>query len=239
MKTRVCFLGDSITAGVGSTLRYSDEFGRITDAEIFNFGVSGASSLDLLGQIDRMEEKTGGVLDIICIFIGTNDFNCGVEIGEWFTEPREEEYPEGLDEKGEPTGYCKRLKREYRFDGNTFKGRLNRILSRLRNRYAEARIVLITPIHRGYAFFGGNNLQPEELYSNKKGIFFEEYVRTVREAADVWSVELIDLYRDSGLYPMADVNAKAFFHDAENDRLHPNAEGQKRIARILAKRLIG
>ena len=76
-------------------------------------------------------------------------------------------------------------------DSKTVCGRLNRVLSFLKHCYHDKLIVLMTPIHRAYATFGNSNIQYSELYANSAGVFFEDYIKAVREAADVWSVSLI------------------------------------------------
>ena len=94
----------------------------------------------------------------------------------------------------------------------------------------------MTPIHRAYATFGATNIQYNELYANSIDVYFEEYIKAVREAADIYSIYLIDLYRDCGLYPL-DSNYSQYFHNADTDMLHPNAKGHYRIAQTIAKAL--
>lgn len=231
---RYCFLGDSITEGVGSTKCYTEYIKEMTGAEIHNFGVNGARTCDLPAQIERMEKEVGDAFDCLFIFIGTNDFNGSTVPGEWFTESMEI-LPTGYNEKGEVLGYQTRKKRSFAMDKNTFRGILNVNLSYLREKYADKRIILMTPIHRGYAFFGCTNYQPEELYANPIGLYLETYIQIIREAADIWACECIDLYRDSGLFPMSKVNSELYFHDVKNDRLHPNANGHERIAETIVR----
>ena len=61
-------------------------------------------------------------------------------------------------------------------------------------------------------------------------------VDAVKEAANVWAVPVIDLNSICGLYPNADSHTR-YFHDAQSDRLHPNAEGHYRMAKALAYQL--
>ena len=101
---------------------------------------------------------------------------------------------------------------------------------------ADSQVILLTPIHRGYARFGDNNIQPDESYPNSLGLYADAYVDAVKEAANVWAVPVIDLNSICGLYPNADSHAR-YFHDAQSDRLHPNAEGHYRMAKALAYQL--
>ena len=64
----------------------------------------------------------------------------------------------------------------------------------------------------------------------------DAYVDAVKEAANVWAVPVIDLNSICGLYPNADSHTR-YFHDAQSDRLHPNAEGHYRMAKALAYQL--
>ena len=130
-----------------------------------------------------------------------------------------------------------RKKRSFVFDEHTFKGRLNNLFAFLKNEYPDKRIVLLTPLHRAYAFFGGDNVQPNELYANAIGEYFDSYVNAVRQAADIWAVELIDLYRESGLFPLNDKHAEMYFNKSSEDSLHPNAAGHKKIARAILRRI--
>lgn len=109
-------------------------------------------------------------------------------------------------------------------DGDTFRGRINIAMSYLKANFPDKQVILLTPIHRGYARFGDNNIQPDESYPNSLGLYADAYVDAVKEAANVWAVPVIDLNSICGLYPNADSHAR-YFHDARSDRLHPNAEG--------------
>ena len=109
-------------------------------------------------------------------------------------------------------------------DGDTFRGRINIAMSYLKANFPDKQVILLTPIHRGYARFGDNNIQPDESYPNSLGLYADAYVDAVKEAANVWAVPVIDLNSICGLYPNADSHTR-YFHDAQSDRLHPNSEG--------------
>ena len=64
-----------------------------------------------------------------------------------------------------------------------------------------------------------------------------DYVDVLRKAASVWAVPLIDLYSDSGLYPMMNSNIK-YFSNAQTDRLHPNSAGNYRLAKTIQYQLL-
>lgn len=233
---RLCFLGDSITDGAGTTKRYIEYIAEITGAEVHGFGVNGAQTKDVHVQLDRLEKTVGKNFDVLFLFIGTNDFNASTPLGEFFTE-RSESVPCNSDENGKFTSYAIRKKREFVFCEDTFKGRLNTLLDRIKKNYPDKRVIMLTPIHRAYAYFGEENIQPTELYSNAIGNYFEEYIDAERKAADVWSIELIDLYRDCGLFPLYDDNAELFFSPTKQDSLHPNENGHLRIAKTILNKI--
>ena len=58
---KVCFLGDSITDGVGVQKgeRYFDLLDDMIGIKSVGYGVNGASFIGLLSQIDRMEAELG------------------------------------------------------------------------------------------------------------------------------------------------------------------------------------
>lgn len=105
-------------------------------------------------------------------------------------------------------------------------------MSYLKEHFPQQQIVIMTPIHRGFARFSDKNVQPEENFANAQNLYIEDYVDALRKAASVWSVPLIDLYSLSGLYPLADSHAQ-YFSDKDSDRLHPNSAGNYRLAKTI------
>lgn len=91
-------------------------------------------------------------------------------------------------------------------------------------------------MHRGYATFGPENVQPDESFANGAGLFIDDYVAAVKEAGGVWAATVIDVHAESGLFPLFPEHAP-FFHDAETDMLHPGTAGHRRIADAIERRL--
>ena len=231
------FLGDSLTEGIGCEKgkRYWDELERLLGCTSHSYGANGAVFRDLAGQADRMHRELGDKIDAISVFAGTNDYNKARPIGSFYTEPVEEKVIVGYD--GEEPRYGTRKHRDLIFDTATFCGSINFVLGHLRTLYPTKPIYLMTPIHRAYAKFGGDNIQYDELYANSGGVFFDEYVETVKKAANVWACPLIDLNALCGLYPRNDTHAALFFANESTDRLHPSAGGHKRMAQAIAHAL--
>ncbi len=231
---RFCFLGDSMTEGVGVKAgeRYFDLLGVYMKAETVGYGKNGAQLSAVAKQAERMYAEFGQEIDAVFVFAGTNDFYGNVPIGEFFTEDTESVVCARDADGNEIQREDRRVRRPI-FDISTVCGRLNTVLGFLKEHYPRTKIFIMTPIHRAFATFGPKNIQYSELYANSLGAFFEDYITAVRHAADVWSVQLIDLYRESGLFPLSDLNAAEFFVNTERDRLHPNAAGHRRIAKTI------
>lgn len=226
----VAFLGDSITDPnhVGTTRNYWQDLEELAGIRSEVFAVSGYRWAQMPDMVDRMEKKLGKDVDAVLIFTGTNDYNSGVPLGEWY-----EVAETTTVRNGQTVTLPKRAMNE---DPKTVRGCINRTLARLKADYPDAQIVLMTPIHRAFARFSERNVQPDESFPNALGLYVDAYVDVIREAGGVWAVPVIDLYADSGLYPMSPSFAK-YFHQAPNDLLHPNAAGHLRMAKTIAARL--
>ena len=204
---RVAFLGDSITDAhhIGCTSNYWNYLERDLGIIPLVYGVNGHQWKHLRGQAARLSAEHPDDVDEIVVFAGTNDFNANVPMGAWT-------------------------------DGETsFRGRIASVMDYLQGKYPGVTIWLFTPIHRGYATFGANNVQPDETYANTEGLWIGDYVDVVKEAASKWSnVRLIDLNAESGLYPLFDSHV-VFFHNGKTDMLHPNNAGHERLAQAIER----
>lgn len=233
----VCFLGDSITDGVGVQPgeRYLDILGERMKFNACGYGVNGARFIDLYSQALKMNEEHGKNVDAIFIFAGTNDFCGSTIIGDWYTETAAD-VATIVDENERPVRVDKRIVRSFNMDTSCFKGSINYVLSYLKHNYPQSQIILLTPIHRAFARFSVDNIQYNEMYSNNISKFIGDYVNAVKEAANVWATELIDMNAVSGLFPLYDEWAD-FFADKDIDRLHPGRLGHIRMADVLEKKM--
>lgn len=229
---KVAFLGDSITdkIHVGTAKNYWQYLSELLGLDPLVYGINGHQWNGVLGQAEKLQAERGDDVDAILIFAGTNDYNAGVPLGEWYTEK---------DEPVEVSGPKQeiRKRRTLQMDEQTFRGRINRVMSYLKTNYPTKQIILLTPIHRGYARFSDNNIQPDESYPNRIGLYVDAYVDVIKEAANVWAVPVIDLNSISGLYPVNDSHTR-YFHKEDTDRLHPNADGHYRMAKALMYQLL-
>lgn len=231
----VAYLGDSITdprnkASENKYWSYLKEWLGITP---YVYAVSGRQWTDVLPQAEKLRKEHADNFDAIMIFMGTNDYNNAVPIGEWFVETMENvDYGHRYSKREEL-----RKRRVPSMDPSTFKGRMNIALDSLKRSFPDKQIVLLTPIHRAGFYHSDTNWQVPEDYANRCGEYLDAYVKAVKEAGEVWGIPVIDLNSLSGLYPLHDTHAK-YFNNAETDRLHPNDSGHERIAATLYYQLL-
>ena len=228
---RVAVLGDSISdpRHIGCSRNYWEILAKRLGCDVWVYAVNGARLDGLLKQAEILRRDLGRYVDAILVFGGTNDFNGDVPQGTWYDVAEEE-----VNRKGKAV----RLpRRRLSMDATTFRGRTNRLLEYLKRTFPTQQIVLLTPVHRGFATFGPTNVQPDESFPNACGVWFDGYVADLRAAADIWSVPLVDLYRESGLTPTCEEHYR-YFHDADTDMLHPNDHGQARIAETILAKLL-
>ena len=203
---KMAFLGDSITDArhIGCTSNYWNFLERDLGVVPLVYGINGHQWKHVYGQAESLFADHPGDVDEIVVFAGTNDFNANVPLGDWT-------------------------------DGDTsFRGRIAAVMDYLKGKYPRVPIWLLTPIHRGYATFGADNVQPDETYANTLGLWIGDYVDVVKEAAAKYGARLIDLNADSGLYPLFDSHVM-YFHNGSTDRLHPNNAGHERMARAIER----
>ncbi|MCR4918595.1 MAG: SGNH/GDSL hydrolase family protein [Prevotella sp.] len=231
---RVAFLGDSITdpRNKASQKKYWWWLQQWLDIEPYVYGVSGRQWNDVPRQAAQLMNDHGQHVDAIVIFMGTNDWNNDVPLGRWYNYTEDSVvYAHGGNTRHNEL----RRHRSLSTDLSSFRGRINVALDSLKRMYPTKQIVLLTPVHRARFYANDKNWQPTEDYANRHGLFIDDYVQCVREAASVWAVPVIDWNATSGLYPMHE--QQDYFGHA-NDRLHPNDLGHRRMAMTLLYQLL-
>lgn len=230
---RVAFIGDSMTDpnNNATDYYYYNYLQEALGIEPYVYAKSGNQWHQLPAYIDRMEQELGDQVQGIFIFAGTNDFFHSAPMGQFFTER-----DTVVNVNGE---MVPRRHRELVKDNATFCGRINLVLSRLKHDHPAVPIIVMTPIHRAYANFSNPNranVQPDENFTNAEGLYVEAYVNALKHGCQLWSVPCIDLFQNSGLYPL-DGSFAQFFHDADTDLLHPNAAGHRRLGQTIEAQL--
>ena len=207
---KINFLGDSITEGHGTSgtdaIYWSVIKREAGLAEARGYGIGGTryarqhTPTDPRWDLDfcqRMHEMDPDA-DVIVVFGGTNDFGHG-------------DAPLGKMSDREP---------------DTFYGACHYLYSSLINRYPEATIVIMTPLHRG------NEDNPRgDGHKTENLATLSEYVAIIKEVAAYYSLPLLDLFSISGIQPKVDINRQKYCPDV----LHPNDAGH----RLIASRLQG
>ena len=232
---RVAYFGDSITdpRNSGSKKKYWSFLKDWLQIEPYVYGVSGRQWNDIPRQTAKLLEEHGQDFDAIVVFCGTNDYNNGVPIGEWW----DERVGEVMYGHGQPKKMVTRRQRTPSMDATTLKGRINIALDSLKRTFPSKQIVLLTPIHRSDFHANEKNWQCDESYANQCGLYLDAYVDAVKEAANVWAVPVVDWNAASGLFPLLREHAQ-YFHNGETDLLHPNDRGHERLARTLMYQLL-
>lgn len=234
---RVGYIGDSITDPRNNSSDIKKKYwGFLQDwlsITPYVYGVSGRQWNDVPRQAEKLKQEHGDEVDAIMVFIGTNDFNAGVPVGEWFDELTD---TVTAAVHGEKEVYS-RKRRIPVMSSDTFKGRINIGINKLKTLFPDKQIVLLTPLHRAYAKFSDRNIQPDESWQNVCGEYFDRYVEAVKEAGSVWGVPVIDLNAACGINPMVEAQLP-YMHRKNTDRLHPSTSGQERMARTLMYQLL-
>ena len=208
-KIKINFLGDSITEGAGAT-SYENCFVKIiekkTGALCRNYGISGTR---IARQI-KSSNVTSYDQDF-CSRIAKmdNDADIIVVFG-------------GTNDYGHGDAPIGTINDK---TPNTFYGALHYLYYNLIAKYPNAFIFVITPLHRVCE----NNLRGE---GEKERDFLplRDYVKIIREVADFYSIPVLDLFANSGIYP----NIPAHKEKYTADGLHPNDLGH----RMLAEKII-
>lgn len=227
---KAIILGDSISdkIHIGTTKCWWEFLGEFLKMETISYAVNGSEFNNVLDQARKVLEEQNQNFDLLIIFAGTNDFNSNINMGEWFSEER------GQVNRNGQMVEC--LHRTPIINDTTFKGRLNELALFLKRHFPKKQIIFLTPIHRAFARFCANNIQPDESWANENDLYIDDYVEAIKEACNIWSFPVINLNAECGIYPIEEAQA-IYFHDKMSDRLHPNAEGHKRMAKTIASHL--
>lgn len=206
---KAVFLGDSITAGVGTSEErfvYWRQFAALTGAVAKGYGVSGTRIAPrhnkkpdthpeyFTSRIADMDKDA----DIVAVFGGTNDFGHG-------------DAPLGCI--GDSTE-------------ETFYGALHVLCQELIERYPAAQLLFMTPTHR----LTEDNESGVNDIGEKRRRTLLDYVQAIREVAECYGIPVLDLYKVSGIQPAVPVLRETYMPDG----LHPSDAGNRRIAEKLA-----
>lgn len=207
---KIVIVGDSITEGCGTTeyaKSYPAVLEKLSGATIYNYGIGGTRYAYQREEYqenfsESFSERIHRIKedpDLILIFGGTNDFGHG-------------DAPFGCFEDRTPHTYC---------------GACHYIYSYLLEKYPNARIVVLTPLHRV-----SENNRVKEI-RNIPTFPLEAYVKAQIEIARYYSLPVIDLFSISGMQPAI----KSIREKYMPDGLHPSNEGARVLAEIIYAQL--
>ena len=206
---KINFLGDSITEGCGTSCEeknYVSVFGRLSGAVVRNYGISGtriarqtvpSEEPKFDNDFVKRADEMDGDADIIVVFGGTNDHGHGDAAFGTFDSR----------------------------DVHTFYGAMHTLCQKLINKYPDAEIMFMTPLHKL-----GENKQINE-FGVRNVATLSGYVDAIKEVTKYYAIPTLDLYSVSGLQPEVEVLKERYMPDG----LHPNDAG----AEIIARRLLG
>lgn len=203
-------LGDSITEGKGTTIKYADLLSKALGVNVRNYGISGSSissgsgehtgSNPMVERFANMDDNADGII----VFGGTNDF--------WYRHT-----PLGTINDSDKT---------------TFYGSLRVLIEGLINKYPTVPIMFITPLHRT----DGDGCS--ENTPNPHGKKLVDYVNAIKEVCELYSIKVCDLWSKSGIQPNIPIHKDLYTSKTtgypDGDGLHPNEIGHQRIAPIIA-----
>lgn len=202
---KINFLGDSITEGAGASAP-EFAFHQVMKnlyglSEARNYGIGGTRfarqtkpSADARFDRDfclRADEMDTDA-DIVVVFGGTNDYGHG----------------------DAPLG-CFDDRDEY-----TFSGACHVLMKKLKEKFPEAEIVIVTPMHREGENNPDGEAKPQAIGTLK------DYVDIIRKTAEFYALPVCDIYANSKIYPDIPVMKELY----TTDGLHPNDRGHKLLA---------
>ena len=206
------FVGDSITAGSGATsgklyYNYLQQMLWLKEVHVNAEGgrcVSvtsdyGTQHTPLTTQLNNIP-----VADLICIFMGTNDYGHGTPMGQFAWDTADTD--------------------------TSFYSALRKTFSTLKNKYPLAQIVWFTPLHRKSLIVDWQTQSVTDDTPNAQGLTLRDYVNTIKEVAAEYSVSVVDLYSQCKLNP----RLAPYVNQYMSDGLHPNSAGHKEIAKVAA-----
>ena len=205
---KIAFLGDSITEGVGvsdPSHLYWNLIAQRAGARCYGYGISGTR---IARQMSPSEEAS------FDLYFGSrvDDMIPDADVVVVFGGTND--YGHGDAPFGAMTDRTE----------DTFCGAFHLLLQKLILRYPKAQLVVMTPLHRD----SENQLGVNEIGIRRERPL-ESYVDAILEICGYYGVPVLDLYRISGMQPAVPVLKELYMPDG----LHPNDEGQERIAEKL------
>ena len=201
------FLGDSITEGHGVTDCENNRYDNVIKKKcslkaVCNYGIGGT-------RIAHQIEPSYKPRHDLCFCGRAYDLNPDADIISVYGGIND--YMHGDAPFGEFTDRTPQ----------TFCGAVHYLFRGLIEKYPTKPIIIITPMHRIHDY------KPNS--SNQKVL--KDYVDVIREAAEMYSLPVLDLFASFGICPDIPEQKEAFCPDG----LHPNDAGNRVLAEKLKK----
>lgn len=201
---KINFLGDSITEGhgcSGEALRFADRIAAEYGAVTRCYGIGGTR----LARQTKPSENPRHDLDFPSR-VAEMDPDADVVVVFGGTN----DFGHGDAPFGTPDDHT----------ADTFCGALHELYTSLLTKYPAAQFVVITPLHRS-----------TENEPNMHGKVLKDYVDAIRQAAEHYSLPVLDLYASYGVQPAVSVMKEAYMPDG----LHPNDAGHVILTNKIVK----
>ncbi len=194
--------GDSISTGTHGKGGYEAKLKQSLQlAQIYNYSIGSSglstSTPDSMVALIKKDDKIPADADLVIIWHGTNDWYWGTQIG-----------------------------REGDTALNTFWGGIDYVVTRLRKKLPDARIVWGTPLYRWQAPHLTQRSGEAYALPNAVGYTLLDYANALEAASKRYGFNLIDFGRLTNIHKE---NESRYLED----RVHPNAEGYEVIHRIF------
>lgn len=203
-KKIVC-LGDSMTAGNGTTVAYHMYLGRRTGWTCLNWGVGGSGFATNMYASTTVGKGVEGIAPSNVTPDYNTDFVNAVTV-----------IPKDADLYIVYGGY-----NDWNTDKSetTFTSAVESVINYIQTNMPDARILVMTPPQR-YTEGGKDG-----SIKNSADLTLKEYGEKIMQICEKHAIPYVDLYTKSGLYPYLSVNNSKYYSDG----LHPNANGHKLI----------
>lgn len=206
---KVGILGDSITAGVGTTRVYHSWLKDILGyTAVENYGIAGSSITKKTGSFpnwdtfesfsERFDSQMANDLDEIIVFGGVNDWISDRPIGKF----------------GDT-------------DKTTFYGACDSLFKGLRSKYLGKNIYIFGPMQNDWTKRTANEGSIDGR--NRSGLFLEQYSEAMKQVAKKYAIPFCDMYHEM-FYPFTE----GFTQKYMPDNLHPNEAGHELVANKMA-----
>lgn len=216
-------LGDSITFGHSVNDRPNNLWHQVMAKELglrecVNYGISGTKIAQSDGEpatraMSARYTAMDDDADLVLVFGGTNDYGHEATTGT----------PGTVWNSTAPFG--KTTDRT----NDTFYGALHVLFKGLRDKYVDADILVLTPLHRHGV--GGNTTQAAESKNRVTNRSLLEYIFAIRDVAAYYAIPVYDTYAMTMANP---VSNPAWATKYMPDRLHPNDAGSKLLGEKVA-----